>query len=217
MTDDMLFDLSEFVSSDEEEAVSRVAKLEARAVKARQRKLVRRSMSEAKLTEILPSLTDISSGDSWHVISGGDVDSLSFVSHLMHGEFIADYLLISTWCMAMDDVRAIAEWIESGRVERVEMYVGEIFPNQYHDEYTALCEAISVCDGRVAVFRNHSKVALLSACGKKFAVESSANVNANPRTEQTAIHCCDALFDFYKSFFDGITSFNREFDAWQHW
>lgn len=41
------------------------------------------------------------------------------------------------------------------------------------------------------------------------AMESSANVNTNPRIEQTAVHASRDLFEFYKEFFDGIRSIDR--------
>lgn len=42
--------------------------------------------------------------------------------------------------------------------------------------------------------------------GEKFAfvIESSANINTNPRTEQGVITISRDLFEFYKQYFDGI-------------
>jgi len=47
------------------------------------------------------------------------------------------------------------------------------------------------------------------------AIESSANINTNPRTEQTVITVDTGLARFYKDFFDGIKSFERNFDDWK--
>jgi hypothetical protein len=71
--------------------------------------------------------------------------------------------------------------------------------------------------GRVAVFRNHAKIFAGLGSGIAFAIESSANVNTNPRTEQTTINMDRSLFEFYKEYFDGIRSFNRSFDDWTPW
>ena len=67
--------------------------------------------------------------------------------------------------------------------------------------------------GRVAVFRNHSKI--MSGQGEKFAftIESSANINTNPRTEQTQVTVNDELYHFYKDYFDGIISIDKKADA----
>lgn len=71
--------------------------------------------------------------------------------------------------------------------------------------------------GRVAIFRNHAKVYAGTGEAFDFAITSSANVNTNPRTENTVLTFGDDLFDFYKGFFDGINSFTRDFDDWTRW
>lgn len=60
--------------------------------------------------------------------------------------------------------------------------------------------------------RNHSKVMVLF--GEKFdaVVESSANVNTNPRIESSVITVDSELARWYKNFFDGLISFERNFD-----
>jgi len=213
-----LFDLSDF---DDAEAIAAgiradaVKKEQTRARKTRQRHIMRRAKSEAVLADVLPE--SFSDGESWHVLSGGDVDSLSYAMHIVAHQPV-EYMLFSTWCMAMRDVEQIRDWIESGRIDRIDAYVGEIFCNQYPDEFEALCAAVRVCDGRVATFKNHSKIMLFDTGAQKIAIESSANINTNPRTENTTIHASADLFDFYKAFFDDISAFNKkEFLSWQPW
>ena len=55
--------------------------------------------------------------------------------------------------------------------------------------------------------------------GEKFSavVESSANVNTNPRIENAVITVDSELADWYKNFFDGIVSFERNFDDVTPW
>jgi hypothetical protein len=64
---------------------------------------------------------------------------------------------------------------------------------------------------RLVVARNHSKVTLCENLteGYRLSIESSANVNTNPRIEQTAIHCSDELHAFHREFFHGIRSIDR--------
>ena len=70
----------------------------------------------------------------------------------------------------------------------------------------------------MAICRNHAKVMVL--LGERFnaVIESSANVNTNPRIENTVVTVDSELAYWYKEFFDGIKSFERNFDdvtAWQ--
>ena len=42
-----------------------------------------------------------------------------------------------------------------------------------------------------------------------FGIQTSANINTNPRTEQGSITIDKGIFDFYKEYFDGIKSFEK--------
>jgi hypothetical protein len=63
--------------------------------------------------------------------------------------------------------------------------------------------------GTISIFRNHSKV--YAGKGEKyaFAIESSANINTNPRTEQTCITIGDDIYQFYKDYYSKIVSFEK--------
>ena len=65
--------------------------------------------------------------------------------------------------------------------------------------------------GRVAVFRNHSKVyaGYNEKEGFYFGIQTSANINTNPRTEQGSITIDKAIFDFYYNYYSGIISFEK--------
>lgn len=118
------------------------------------------------------------------------------------------------WCMAMEDAQEIAGWVERGMIEHLDFYVGEIFKNGYRGVRDAIEKIARSTGGRVARFRNHSKV--MAGFGEHFGftIESSANINTNPRTEQTVITVDDDLALFYKEFFDGINSFDAGFEDW---
>ena len=193
------------------EAALEAETIQARAAKTQARINVRRASSQAVLADLLPA--DIADGDSWHVLSSGDVDALSFLMHLLSSTAM-DYVAFSTWCMAMDDVERFETWVETGRIARIDAYVGEIFPGSYAREHKSLCAVARKCAGRVAIFRNHSKVFMCRAGERAWVIESSANINTNPRTENTVITADRGLFDHHKAYFDKIRSFSRDFDDW---
>lgn len=173
-------------------------------IKRNTKSIYRRAFSETQLLDIMP--LDMKDGESYHCITGGDVDSLSFLKIVLRQQSL-DYLLFSTWCMASEDIHQFEDWIESGKIKKIDAYVGEIFPGNYKQEYKLLKALIEGHGGRVAVFRNHSKI--YAGIGDKFAfaIESSANINTNPRTENGRITIDQGLFEFYKAYFDGINSF----------
>jgi len=194
-----------------EMAADKKQKIAATAHKTKSRRQTRTAKSETVLAEILPPV--IEQGDAWHVLSSGDVDALSYLAHLLKTTPM-DYVMFSSWCMAMPDVERIAAWLESGRIKKLDAYVGEIFPNQYAAEHEKLTATMRKYGGRIAVFKNHSKIFACRAGRKAWVIESSANINTNPRTENTVITADLGLFQHHKTYFDGIRSFNRDFDDW---
>jgi len=185
-----------------------------RCIKRDVKHIYRRAFSETKLLDMLER--DFTPGATYHCISGGDIDSLSYLKHIIRQQNL-HYCLFSTWCMADDDVLQFREWLEAGKIKRLDAYCGEIFPGSYSKQHKELKKVVDLCSGRVAIFRNHAKI--YAGIGDKFAfaIESSANINTNPRTENTVISVGEDIFHFYKDFFDGIKSYKRDYDTWAKW
>lgn len=181
----------------------------ARAQKSANRHHMRRANAEATLKEILPAV--IEPGDSWHVASRGDIDSLSYLRHVLSGVSHLDHVLMSTWCIAKNDLVEIATWLDTGKIEQFDLYAGEIFPGSYGDEYEMMLKMCDLYGCRIVIAKNHSKITLCCNTEKnyKLTIESSANVNTNPRIEQSTIHNNPELHAFYLEFFSGIKSIDK--------
>ena len=185
--------------------------IRSRAHKTKDLQLYRRFKSEREVEEILD--WDFEPGVAYHVISSGNIDSLTFLKHILRQQRVK-YLAYSTWCMALQDVKELERYLELGRLHRVDTYVGEIFKGSYGNEYSGLCSLHDKYGGRVAIFRNHAKVYCGFGGKFDFVIESSANINTNPRAENTVITIDKGLAEFYKEFFDGIVSFEKNFEDW---
>lgn len=171
------------------------------------RTIYRRAFSETQLLDVLGF--NFKDGESYHCITAGDVDSLSYLKCVLRQQNL-DYCLFSTWCMASDDVLQVEEWLKKGMIKKLDAYVGEIFPGTYRFEYKKLKEVFEKYQcGRIAVFKNHSKI--YAGIGSKFAfgIETSANINTNPRTENGCLTIGNEIYEFYKQYFDGIVSFEK--------
>lgn len=183
-----------------------------RAVKVKQtinHHVMRRVTSELALEQELP--WHFKQGVSYHCLSWGDVDALTYFRVIVKQQHIR-YALISTWVMASEDIKEIRQWIERGYIDRVDFYLGEIFKgsrSQQYAELTALCKDLG---GRMCIFRNHSKVMVLFGDNFDAVIESSANVNGTPRTEFACITVNSKLAHWYKEIYDSIYSFERNFD-----
>ena len=181
-------------------------------VKLESKHLYRRLISERQLEMLVE--WEFQKGASYHFLSQGDIDSFSFLKLIMRQQRI-DYLIASTWCMATADVNEFEYYYKIDRIKKMDFYVGEIFPNTYSNVYFKLKELIKKCEGRIAVFRNHSKIFIGFGEKFNFVIESSANINTNPRTENTCITLDDKLAIYYKEYFDNIIAFNKDFNHWK--
>ena len=169
--------------------------------------LYRRAFSESQLLDVVG--IDFKDGESYHCLTGGDVDALSFLKVILRQQDLK-YCLFSTWCMAAEDILQFEAWLIKGKIKKLDAYVGEIFPGSYKIEWNMLNKIFDEqkC-GRIAVFKNHSKV--FAGYGNKFhfGIETSANINTNPRTENGCITIGKEIYKFYKEYFDGIVSFTK--------
>ena len=152
----------------------------------------RRAFSEVKLLEAM-QYVKLQDHTTYNFITAGDVDSLSYLKVVLNQHDL-DYCLLSTWCMAAEDILQVRQWYEQIEWQMVQKFYQE------HPEA-----------GRAAVFKNHSKI--YAGCnydeGFYFGIQTSANINTNPRTEQGSITVDKGLFEFYKDYFDGIRSFEK--------
>ncbi len=108
--DDM--DFSGWYDPDEPEKRS-VELIQARAIKRIEKIYARRAWGEKTLVGILG---DLEPGFTYHVLSGGDIDSLSYLMHVLSHQDL-DYCLFSTWCMAMPDVLQFGKWLDEGKIK----------------------------------------------------------------------------------------------------
>lgn len=178
----------------------------AQAMRRQHRIHTRRVRNDAELQRLLPAT--VSAGDSWHVLSTGDIDVLSFMRHLIAGCGHVDRALVTTWRINRDDLEQIQAWLDAGHIERFDLIIDQRFGRLAPDEYQLAQQIAADYGGSVHCCLNHAKVTLLSAphAGQWLVVESSANVNTNHRLEQTALHNSRALFDFYAQALDRVRS-----------
>lgn len=175
--------------------------------------LYRRAWGEKQLFDVLAGELP-KDGQAFHVLTNGDVDALSFFMYLQTHHVKVKHLILSTWVIAAEDILYLTEQCEAGNIEKIDTYVGEIFPNQYRVEWKMLTDFYgsgTSAAGRLGHFKNHAKII---ACEYErdgetcyYIVETSANINTNPRNEFTLLSGNRELWQFYLEFFNGINSF----------
>ena len=170
----------------------------------------RRAFSEVQLLDALGGTFKFKPGHAYHFLTAGNIDSLSFLKAVLRQQSVR-HLVVSTWCMGADDILWFREQTERGKIQKMDLYLGEIFSGSYRTEFSMVKDLYTDHPelGRYALFRNHSKI--MAGTGDKFAfaIESSANINTNPRTENTVVTIDEGLYRFHKDYFDGIVSIEK--------
>lgn len=174
------------------------------------RNIARKVASEAALENAMP--WHFQEGDCFHCFSFGDVDSFTFLKMVMRQQRIK-YLALSTWCMAGEDVKELELWHKRHMIDRVDFFMGEIFKGSYPEVYQETKKFVKQCGGRLVIFRNHSKVMAIKGDRFDCLIESSANVNTNPRSENTVVTVDSGLVDEYIKLFSEIQPFNDDYNA----
>lgn len=169
----------------------------------------RRAFSEVKMLEAMKYVR-LENGVTYNFITAGDVDSLTYLKVVLN-QHTLDYVLLSTWCMGAEDLLQVQQWYQEKKIKRVDMFLGEIFPSSYKIEWKMVQDFYKENPeaGRAVIFRNHSKI--YAGCNESegfyFGIQTSANINTNPRTEQGSITVDFGIFEFYREYFEGIRSF----------
>ena len=176
---------------------------------------MRRVQSEVALEDVLPWHWE--QGVSYHCISHGDVDGLTYFRAAVKQQKIR-YALLATWSCAAEDIRELRSWVKRGYIGRLDVYVGEMFLSAGRSlERRELIKLCRSCGGRLVICRTHAKVMVGFGERFDFAGAGSANMNENPRVENFTITVSRELALFYKNFFDELKSFERNFDEVQPW
>jgi len=171
--------------------------------------LARKAISETNLMDVLDKEREFKAGYSYHFLTAGDIDILSFLKFITRYADI-DYLVVSTWCMAVDDIKEFEQWLAKKKIKKILFCLGEIFKGSYSNEYILLKELREKYDVRLTIFKNHSKVITGYSKDYYFTIESSANINTNPRTENAVLTVDKKLFEFYNDYYSKINSFDKE-------
>lgn len=212
---DFTMDFTEVAPTMFEDGVELDTEVSLRVLSNMSKHKMRRIQSEIALERELPWHWE--PGFSYHCISHGDVDGLTYFRAAVKQQKIR-YALLATWSLAAEDIREMRHWINRGYIGRLDIYVGEMFLSAGKSlERRELIKLCRESGGRLVIFRTHAKVIVVF--GERFdcAIAGSANLNTNPRVEEMIITMDSELAKFYKDFFDGIQSFERNFDEVKPW
>lgn len=130
-------------------------------------------------------------------ISTGGFSSICFILFVAEIAKIKE-LHVSTFAVGKKEILTLHSLRKAGRLDKCTFQTFTLMKDgntkQYWEIFQQICEANN---WRILNKRNHSKVILLDTDAGKFVIETSSNLNENPKIEQFSFEADAALYDFY--------------------
>ena len=159
----------------------------------------------AIIEDLTPKLPE---DESFVYITSGGFSSIAFIVWIA-GQTRIKSLFASTLRVGVRQAQMLDGLRNDGRLDKVDLLVGGAMKdNCEHNRGYGYLEQITYIfqtnGWTVSMYNNHSKVMLFDTDAGKFVIESSSNLNENPKVEQFRLEKSAELFDFYNSFFSTL-------------
>ena len=159
--------------------------------------------SKNELKKIMPELPK---NEIYKFVSCGNFSSISFILYLCDRTKINN-LYASSLRIGRKHLQIIDAKRKEGKIDMCYFAVGSLMKDcgntvkkyRYYDDFEKVCENNG---WKYSTVNNHSKLLLFDTDLGKFVLETSSNLNENPKIEQFSFEKDDELFDFYKSVFE---------------
>ena len=140
-------------------------------------------------------------GESIHAVMKGNFDCWSLVGAIIRlANVKVDRLTIATLGFNRTNAAELVGLVDTGTVAAVDFVCSCYFKSTSADEFGFLHGELTARGQRIVACRNHAKLQLFEfADGRRFVVETSANLRSCKNVELFALHHDAALLDFHRS------------------
>lgn len=151
------------------------------------------------------------------LLSFGAFSSIGLIRYVADRGRIED-LTVSSLAVGADQAMCLDVLAREGKIGKARFFVGSVMGMDrrtktvkagIRDRAVVLSELCRTHDWEAMICRNHSKIILMRTAIGHFVVETSSNLNENPKFEQFSFENNEALYKFYEMFFDELTEGER--------
>lgn len=126
------------------------------------------------------------------------------------------HITIATWVAAKSEIGEVAEWIERDRVASARWIIDHFFVKRQ----PLICQMMRDIygDAAVRVMRTHAKFVLFDAGDWQCVLQSSMNLNKNPRMENYLLTTDTAFYSAYAEVVEslfGLQEVGEGFTGWE--
>lgn len=157
---------------------------------------------KAQVSKICNTLPD--DNTCYKIVSVGNFSCLGFIEFIASQTKIRE-LTVSTLRVGKKHLKALDMLYRKEKLERANFIIGSVMKNDskvgksygYYDDMQKVCEKNNWL---FMVKNNHSKILLFDTESGKFVLETSSNLNENPKMEQFSFYKDEEMYNFYKGF-----------------
>lgn len=175
-------------------------------MKLEQKKKAKRYSIIRSVYELEKEMESLPDNEVYKFISSGHFSSISFVKYIAKRTTINE-MYVSSFRIGKKELKTIDVLFKSGKIKMCHFAVGTLMANDsasvkkyhYYDNFKGICEKNG---WEYITVNNHSKILLFDTEIGKFVLETSSNLNENPKIEQFSFEKDSELYDFYRSAFE---------------
>ena len=162
--------------------------------------------------EILLKKELINSQNCLKIISySGGYSSISFIKVVAEREPIEE-LICSTLRVGEKQLGVLDDLEFQGKIKNAKFVIGGIMKSDSggkYDYYSAFQRVCQKNGWEYCISNNHSKIILMRTEKHHYVLETSSNLNENPKIEQFSFEDSEELFCFYRSFFKKVMEVSK--------
>jgi len=165
--------------------------------KSKKRQMFKIGKSIKILNELIPDLPG--TDESYRAVSyQGGFASISFITAVASKEPIKE-LTVSTLRVGEKQFHILRRLHKQKKLGKVNFVIGSIMQEnkKKYDYYTRFKDGCKQNNWNYAVVNNHSKLILMRTQENYYVLETSSNLNENPKIEQFTFENDKQLYDFY--------------------
>ena len=158
-----------------------------------------------EIESIMPNLPD---DEVFKLITSGGFSSIGFIKVIADATVINN-LFVSTLRIGKKHLAVLDNLYKQKRLKNASFVIGSIMKNDSakgkgYGYYDCLEDVCKKNGWEISVMNNHSKILLFDTDIGKYVIETSSNLNENPKIEQFSFEKNSELYEFYLSLFEEV-------------
>lgn len=157
-----------------------------------------------QLEAVLPALP--AKNEEYKMLSvKGGFSSIGIIEYVARKEAI-EHLYVSTFRIGLKQFEILQRLKSDGRLKAASFVTSGMQGENglKYDYLTPITDGCTQNEWRITELNNHSKIILMCTRGNFYVVETSSNLNENPKIEQFSFCNDKKLFGWYQDFFEAI-------------